>query len=269
MGSPHPFGINLGMHFSYNLFYDNSARNEMHDSENAMALFKAMERQRQREPEMHGKWKTPAIYERGQPLWHHIDAIMHLCFLGIVKSCVALFALHLKLRNRHPSFLKVVQGRLEQIDNSHLNWCKVTPHKKGKLGGWASENCVGFGEVVKWFHSDLPDIAETFECIEPDAPMQTWLKDDLEGWLRIRGQPVSGKKAELLQRINDLLSDPEGPPPILTIVGLDEEDVNRVGNALAALLARVMVNTVTPGQTAKDLDLAIKVICSPALLPHH
>ena len=59
-------------------------------------------------PAQFGPWKTPAIYERGLPLWHHINAVMHLCFLGVVKSTTFLIADCLSRENKFTSFVRTV-----------------------------------------------------------------------------------------------------------------------------------------------------------------
>ena len=190
-------------------------------------------------------------------MWHHIDALMHLCFLGIAKSVVRLIGSFLNRRSRLQSFLLAVQGRLEQINRPQLQWCKAIPCKKGKLGGWVSENYVAIGKVVKWFCSDLVDIAETVEFVEPDAPLEQWLVRDLKGWLRVRGLAMTGNEEELFERVSSLLRD--GPPPLLKDIGMDEEDAARLAVALSALLARAMVTSVKPGETARDLNVSVKV----------
>lgn len=50
-----------------------------------------------------------------------------------------------------------------------------------------------------------------------------------------------------------------GAPPLLKEVGLDEQDAARVSVALSAMLARVMITSVIPGESSKDLERAIKV----------
>ena len=50
-----------------------------------------------------------------------------------------------------------------------------------------------------------------------------------------------------------------GAPPLLKDIGLNEEDAARLSVALSAMLSRVMVTNVVPHQSAKDLDLSIKV----------
>lgn len=84
---------------------------------------------------------------------------MHICFLGNTKSVVQLLADFLSRRSHHSSFLDAVQGQLEGIKKVQLKCCKAMPYKRGKLGGWISESYVAMAKVIKWFYSDLADIA--------------------------------------------------------------------------------------------------------------
>lgn len=112
--------------------------------------------------------------------------------------------------------------------------------------------------TMKWFYSDLLDISEADNYVEPARPVDKWTSEDLKGWLKARGFTVNGRKEELLDRVMQLKTRPEGDPPLLKNIGLDEEDARRLSVALSAMLARVMSSTIIPG-SPMDLDRAIKV----------
>lgn len=122
-----------------------------------------------------------------------------------------------------------------------------------------SESYVALAKVAKWFYSDILELGETEEYEEPEGQVNTWLVEDLKAWLRARGLSLNGNKQELVDKVTQSKSSPEGPPPLLKDIGLDEKGALRVVIALSAMLARVMVQTVLPGKSAKDLDLSIKV----------
>ena len=185
--------------------------------------------------------------------------LMHLCHLGFNKSCTVLIALFLTHCSCFPAFLATVQGCLEQIKHLQLKWCKAIPHKKGKLGGWVSENCVALGKICKWFCSNVPDIWETVEFTEPNKPLQEWNETHLEGWLHVHGLPVMGNKPELFQQVKNMMNDPGGTPPLLKDMGVDKEDITRLCVALFAFQVQVMQTEVIPNELSKDLSLAIKV----------
>jgi len=88
--------------------------------------------------------KLPALWVRGALLTQHIDVVMHLVFLGVIKTCVQHTQLWATKRNKHTGFLRHVENVLESIQSLSLNWCKALPCSQGKLGGWVSENCLAF-----------------------------------------------------------------------------------------------------------------------------
>ena len=59
-------------------------------------------------------------------------------------------------------------------------------------------------------------------------------------------------------RVQELMEDPDGPPPLLKDMEIDETDVARLTVALMAMLGRVMVTEVTDS-SPHDLDIGIKV----------
>ena len=63
-----------------------------------------------------------------------------------------------------------------------MRWCPALAYKKGKLGGWVAAQYVALGKLAKWFYSDLADVAETNEFIEPNTPQDKWKKDDNVSW---------------------------------------------------------------------------------------
>jgi hypothetical protein len=47
-----------------------------------------LNKQREENPEMFEMWKFPSLWDHGVELFQHIDVVMHLLFLGIVKTCI-------------------------------------------------------------------------------------------------------------------------------------------------------------------------------------
>ena len=254
-------GNRSGCYYLHGFPYCISAYEKRNESHFRKLQYEALLMQKNNCPEQFQPFKTPSIFLRGTNISSHIDVLMHLCFLGHTKSCVSLVALFLSCRSCLTAFTNTVQGRLEGIEKLHLKWCKVLPYYGGKLGGWISENFVGLGKIIKWFYSDLIDIAESEIFEEPQTPQSTWNKTDNVGWLRARGLDTSGSAAECSARVAELMTGE--PPPLLKDMGLDEEDAARLSVALSAMLARVMVREVVPEQTATDLERSIKVMSQP------
>ena len=109
-----------------------------------------------------------------------------------------------------------------------------------------------------WFYSDITDVAETVEFIPPDKPQSQWNKTHNMAWLKARGLDCSGSAAEVSQCVNECMNDPNGEPPLMKHMMVDEHDAAHITRAMYAMIARVMVTTVTVG-SADDLDRSIKV----------
>ena len=185
--------------------------------------------------------------------------IMHLFFLGVVKTVIKLVQFFLKCRLRKENFVRKVQGRLEDIAALKLMWCKAVPHKQGSFGGWVSENYVALGKLIKWFYSDITEIVETEEWVEPVGPQVKWTKKQNAGWLKMRGLDSKGTAAELSVRVNECMKAPDGPPPLTKDMEINEHDAARLTVALSAMLSRVMVSAVDPDTSPHDLEVSIKV----------
>jgi len=103
-------------------------------------------------PDQFEPWKGPAAWQcEGVELDDHIDAIVHLLFLGIVKSTLQHTVEWLKLKKKFSSFNRVVKDLLEAVDLLKLGFCKTQPWRSGTFGSWVSENYLGFACVSKWF----------------------------------------------------------------------------------------------------------------------
>ena len=102
------------------------------DRENYPADYDALLRDRQCRPLLYSIWKIPAQWERGSELTQHVDAVMHLIFLGIVKAAVKRLEDWLKCRNNNDSFISFAVGVLDSVASLNLLWCHVLPYKAGK-----------------------------------------------------------------------------------------------------------------------------------------
>ena len=162
---------------------------------------------------------------------------MHLFFLGVVKTVMKLIQSFLKLCLRKENFIRAVQGCLESIADLKLKWCKTVPYRQGTFGGWVSENYVAAGKIIKWFYSDITNIAEMEEFVEPDSPQIKWTKKQNEGWLKMHGMDLKGTAAKLSVRIHKCMEDPNGPPPLTKDLNIDEKDVAQLTVALSAMLS--------------------------------
>lgn len=98
---------------------------------------------------------VPVLWSRGVLLEMHIDVVMHLIFLGVVKTFVQHVQIWAKRKGKNEGLLHQMSGVLESVQELGLSWCKAMPYSKGKLGGWVSENYLALARLLKWFYSTL------------------------------------------------------------------------------------------------------------------
>ena len=159
--------------------------------------------------------QKPSNWDRQHPLALHIEVIMHLLFLGVWKTLVALSVKWLKRNGMESSFLRYSSGILEKVGKLNLTYCRVMGYKKGKLGAWVSENYLGFARVSQWFYSHFGGTEAEEEFRDPEKPPDKWLVKENKGWLDCRELSTEGNAKELRQRVKEAMEREGGPPPIL------------------------------------------------------
>ena len=80
------------------------------------------------------------------------------------------------------------------------------------MGGWISENHLGFARIYGWFFAGLSAI--TADELEDESPfigqdVSLWKVTELKIWLRNRGLTVSWRKPELQNHVNKKMQDPQ------------------------------------------------------------
>ena len=199
-------------------------------------------------PDSFQAYPVPALWQKpGLALHQNIEAIMHLLFLGLQKTCMLTAQTWLKGRRRFQPFLTYITGVPDSIQKLTLSWCKANPYGSGKFGGHVSENYLADCRLCPWYYSQLGDLAEEIEFVMPpaDVPPEKWLKVTNVGWLKARGLPHHGQADEVKSRVAEEMEKPGGPCNILPPVGGDVENVYMMVCTLAALISRLMSPTVT------------------------
>ena len=103
----------------------------------------------------------PALWNRGVPLICHIDVPMHLIFLGIVKSTVALVNEWMATNGWNLMALSRTNITLDSIKNLNISWCRTLPQWTGQASrilcttGWVSENYLAMSRLFVWYYSEL------------------------------------------------------------------------------------------------------------------
>lgn len=218
---------------------------------------------RQLNPKKYDMMVPPPLWQRKNVfLWTHVDSIMHMLFLGIVKTVVVVYVTKwLKAVNKHTSFVEDNARYLDAFQSMSIDWLMVLSFGKGKLGGWVSENFLGFSRILLWFYQNLEEAAEIVEDVPPaGVPQANWTLKHNRYWLKVRGLDASGKATELRERVAGYMKLEEVPEPI----EYPERKVEHVEAALASmvdLLKCVMTPEVTLDSVNKA-SYAIRIFLS-------
>ncbi len=203
------------------------------------------------------QWSTPAVWDRGVELEQHVDVVMHLLFLGVVRCTLELVQEWSKIRGKNAAFQRYLEGTLDSIQNIGLDWCRCMPYKSGKFGGWVSENYVGACRLLTWMYSSVDEIAPDVSFDEPTITQDKWTKQQNSTWLSIRGLPNSGSAKEVSDRVRQYKNQPQGAPEILPPSGGSIQMLTATLQNLKAMTARIMAASVTPA-AIDDVDKHIK-----------
>ena len=185
-------------------------------------------------------WVRPTI-----SLDLHPDVIMHLLFLGVVKTIVQRIQKWLAAQLKWSSFIRSTRRLLDEFQTMTIDWLPILPFNDGKLGGWVSENFLGFSRIMAWFYQNIHEATEIADNDEPPANVsQTqWTLKQNKYWLRVRELHTEGNKRELSERVAQYLSQPNTPQvPTATF---SFEQVEGVLVTLSKVLQCVMHPTVT------------------------
>jgi hypothetical protein len=197
-----------------------------------------------------------------------VDVIMHLLFLGIVKTVMSHIQEWLKGQHSNTEFNKQAKKMNEILKGLNLEWLKFLDYKGEKFGGWVSENYLAFARVMMWFYQHIPEVKPgSPEIIVPanQSPSKSWSNSQLIQWLKDRGLKTGGKtKSDLLKRIDEAVSNNNGVEPTI-LKPKDKKDPHQVFRTLRALdlmLVLVMTDTVKKNETRKKMDVAVKLFLS-------
>jgi hypothetical protein len=154
-----------------------------------------------------------ALGKEDDSLGLFVDVLMHLLFLGIVKSVIKEINRWMSRQKLFSDF-KERGGKLSKIlQELRLDWLPVLDFRHGTCGGWVSENFVAFSRLTTWFYQEVPDLLEKEGDTAPpsEKPQSTWKKCHCVHWLRARGLPQKGTVPELKAYIIEQINRPGAP----------------------------------------------------------
>lgn len=206
---------------------------------------------------------NPSLWLRNNTLLStHVDCIMHMVFLGIVKTVVGHHVPKwLKALYKHTSFIDNNGHYLDAFHSMSIDWLVVLQFGKGTMGGWVSENFLGFSRIMLWFYQNLEDAPERIEDLPPTGVAQKyWTQKHNKHWLKIRGLETCGKALDLRTRVAECMKLTEIPQPLKT-VERKIEHVERTLVAMVNLLQCAMTTEVTQA-TINKTSYAIRIFLS-------
>lgn len=217
---------------------------------------------RKNNPHKYERYPDPPLWTRKDiPLSSHIDAIMHLLFLGLVKTVVLEVQRWLSSQNMNKSFLRDNAYRLDAFNSMYVDWLTVLPYTGGKFGAWVSKNWLSFSRISLWFYQNLKEAKVNNEdAPPPDSPPSSWLVRHNRYWLAIRGLDPEGNATELKQRVRHYINQKEVPNPIAQPERVPG-DVEHTLIAMVNLLQCVMTSKVTSSDVRKT-DYAVRIFLS-------
>ena len=182
-------------------------------SEGDNAVTEACEDNAAREPHKWKLWEHPPMWDTTLDLQQSTEPCMHLLFLGAEKSITFEIQDWAAMRNKYSSLRRQLEKMNDEVERLHLSWCKVQPYKGEKLGGWVSENFVGFARIAPWAYSCL-HFLEDDPPFEPPAgkPIGQWTSEQCKNFLRPRNLSLSGKVKFLRDRVRENEDMPIPPP---------------------------------------------------------
>ena len=105
-------------------------------------------------------WVTPVLWNRPRmTIQKHIEALMHMYFLGIQKTSMIEQQKWLAKKGKLSQFKRFIKGVPESVQEYALAWCKASPYGEGKFGGKVSENYLADCRLLPWMFSQLDEMA--------------------------------------------------------------------------------------------------------------
>jgi hypothetical protein len=214
------------------------------NKESDPVLYEVMLRDRKRNPGLYKRWPTPAYWSRGVDLRQHIDAIMHLVFLGVVKTTMKKINYWTKVRGKHAGMCLFATNILEGISELNVQWMPLLPYRQGCFIGWVSENFVGMARVLPWFYSNIINLlGDPFEYVNPVTPQSQWTAVQNKAWLKSRGLTQKGKAKLVSIKVKEFMTLPKYEHALGPLGG-PVADVLFMIRSLWTMTAHLMVRTI-------------------------
>ena len=105
--------------------------------------------------------------------------------------------------------------------------------------------------MFKWFYQPLPSLAEEVPWEQPETPIEAWLVKDLWNWLKLRGYSTRGLKAELFERVEEIMNSSDVVAEIVPPSGGTVEQLLNTINRLYNLISLMMKPSINKDEIKK------------------
>ena len=232
------------------------------ESEPDHQLMEALLSQRLTDPAKFECAAYPAAWMKdGMELTLHLDAVMHLLFLGVVNSVITRITDWLTVLNKNASFIRENAPILNSFKNLSIDWMVIQPFTKGKLGSWVSENYLGFSRIMSWFYQNIDQAEVVNENVPPiGLPQQKWLVKHNKYWLDRHAMPSDGLAAQLSLRVANAMKMDPIPDEIIE-PDRHPDDVQYVLISLNNMLQCLMSSNMND-ETVNQANYVIRIFLS-------
>ena len=218
-------------------------------------VVEATERLFELDPKSFQPWTTPPIWDLNVSMQMSTEPGMHQLFLGITQSIMYEIQCWCTMRGQYSGMRKLIHSQGRKVMDLHLSWCKIQPHTTDSLGGWVSENYLGFARIIPFVCKDLANLAVDPPFVEPSEPISKWKAEDCRSFCRWRRLPVSGKVADLRQRVRD-----NKDVPIVGPVAGPIDSARRLCLILWAFLSHLMGMKTPDEVSIFTIDQLVRVL---------
>lgn len=175
-------------------------------------LYELLKEDQTESPDNYKSFPIPFLSNCDIRMKIYVDTIMHLMFLGVVRTATVDVQDWLKLQGKLSSFFVFCKDELDQFQGLSISWCRILPYSKGSFGGWVSENYYAFARLFRWFYSPLLQFKTEKPYSDPVTPQANWTKKQNHAWLSSRELDISkGNAKKFQERVSSSMIN--GAPP--------------------------------------------------------
>jgi hypothetical protein len=138
------------------------------------------------------------------------------------------------------------------------------------MGGWISENQMGFCRIVKWFFHCVGEYERQARATIPEDPengcdCEFWMADDPWLFLSNWGFDDNGNRPQLIKAVQSAMKC--GIQLLTTVAGGDSSQVYKTICSLSSLVIKTMQESMTVKATT-EVDRAVRPFLSDVTTLH-